>query len=248
MNTLGSVQLGFTAGDVAVVTGAASGIGRATAVRAAQQGLSVAAWDINQSGLDATIEQIGDLVPTVGILADTSDRVDVERALAASAELGTLRHLANVAGPPATADLTFDDAILKSLGSMRLMVDRWLAPGAPDRATLVNVASVAGNVVGTNSDWYCAAKAGIVGWTRHLAAYRTAEVRANAVGPGMVDTPRLAGFAASDVGQRVLQRIPVHRMADADEIAWVILFLLSPLASYINGAFVPVDGGWTVTQ
>src|SRR6185312_2934846 len=149
---------------------------------------------------------------------------------------------------PATADLTFDEAILKSLGSMRLMVDRWLAPGAPDGATLVNVASVAGNVVGTNSDWYCAAKAGIVGYTRHLAAYRTAEVRANAVGPGMVDTPRLGGFAASDVGQRVLQRIPLHRMAEPDEIAWVILFLLAPLASYINGAFVPVDGGWTVTQ
>jgi len=64
----------------------------------------------------------------------------------------------------------------------------------------------------------------------------------------MTDTPRLAGFAASDVGQRVLERIPLHRMARPDEIAWVVLFLLSPCASYVNGAFVPVDGGWTVTQ
>ena len=64
----------------------------------------------------------------------------------------------------------------------------------------------------------------------------------------MTDTPRLAGFAASDVGQRVLGRVPLHRMARPDEIAWVVLFLLSPLASYVNGACVPVDGGWTVTQ
>jgi NAD(P)-dependent dehydrogenase (short-subunit alcohol dehydrogenase family) len=90
--------------------------------------------------------------------------------------------------------------------------------------------------------------AGIMGYTRHLAAHRSDVVRANAVAPGMTDTLRLAGFAASDIGQRVLARIPLHRMASPDEISWAILFLLSPLASYINGVLLTVDGGWTVTQ
>ena len=112
----------------------------------------------------------------------------------------------------------------------------------------MNVSSVAGNVIGTAPDWYPAAKAAIMGYTRHLAAYRSDDVRANAVAPGMTDTPRLRGFTASDVGQRVLQRIPLHRLGTPEEISWAILFLLSPLASYINGVLLTVDGGWTVTQ
>jgi NAD(P)-dependent dehydrogenase (short-subunit alcohol dehydrogenase family) len=101
---------------------------------------------------------------------------------------------------------------------------------------------------GTAPDWYPATKAAITGYTRHLATYSRDQVRANAVAPGMTDTPRLAGFTASEIGQRVLRRIPAGRLARPDEIAWAILFLLSPLASYINGALLVVDGGWTVTQ
>ncbi len=91
------------------------------------------------------------------------------------------------------------------------------------------MASIAGNLVGTAPDWYSSAKAGIVGFTRHLAAYRSDEVRANAVGPGMTDTPRLAGYAASPRGHRSLSRIPLHRMATPDDIGWPTLFLLVAL-------------------
>ncbi|WP_285507203.1 SDR family oxidoreductase [Actinokineospora sp. NBRC 105648] len=238
----------FTPGDVVLVTGAGSGIGRATALHAAEVGLTVAAWDINAAGVADTVAEVERLGGTaLAVTADVSVPEQIERGLAASRELGTIRHLVNNAGPSSAVDLDFDEAMLLSVGSMRRMVDAWLAP-APAGATLVNIASVAGNVIGTASDWYCAGKAAITGYTRHLAAYRSDEVRANAVAPGMTDTPRLTGFAASPVGQRALERIPLHRMATPDDIAWAVLFLLSPLASYINGVFLPVDGGWTVTQ
>lgn len=242
-------QFGFTPGDVIVVTGAGSGIGRATALRAAELGLAVAAWDLNAGTVADTVAAITDTGGTaVAVAADVSVAAQIDDGFATSRELGTIRHLANVAGPPSAIELDFDDALRICVGSMRRMVDTWLADGAPDQASLVNIASVAGNVIGTASDWYCAAKAGITGYTRHLAAYRSDEVRSNVVAPGMTETPRLAGFADSEVGQRVLQRIPLGRIGQPDDIAWTVLFLLSPLAGYINGAFLPVDGGWTITQ
>jgi NAD(P)-dependent dehydrogenase (short-subunit alcohol dehydrogenase family) len=128
------------------------------------------------------------------------------------------------------------------------VASQWLDRDRPADCALVNVASVAGNLLGTAPDWYPASKAAIMGWTRHLASYRIADVRANAVAPGMTDTPRLAGFADSELGRRIVARVPVGRMGTADELAWPILFLLSPLASYVNGVLLTVDGGWTIAQ
>lgn len=243
------VALGFTPGDLLLVTGAGSGIGRAVALRAAQVGLAVAAWDINPESVAATVEEITAAGGTgLAVHADVGDPAAVAEGFDRTATLGVPRYLVNNAGPPSSANLNFDEAIVLAIGSMRRMTETWLSRGVPQGASVVNLASVAGNIVGTASDWYTAAKAGIAGYTRYLATYRSDVVRANAVAPGMVDTPRLAGFAASEVGQRVLQRVPFRRMATPDEVAWVILFLLSPLASYVNGALIPIDGGWTVTQ
>jgi NAD(P)-dependent dehydrogenase (short-subunit alcohol dehydrogenase family) len=154
----------------------------------------------------------------------------------------------NNAGPASSSELEFDEAVTIGLGSMRRVTTTWLDRGQQVQAALVNVASVAGNVIGSAPDWYPAAKAGIVGYTRHLAANRSDVVRANAVAPGLTATPRMAGFAASDLGQRIVARIPMHRMGTPDDISWAILFLLSPLAAYINGVMLTVDGGWTISQ
>lgn len=240
-------EFGFRQGDVMIVTGAGAGIGRSVAIGAAAQGLTVAAWDQNEQTLSETAAAVreagGHLVPTVLDLS-MPDRIDA--AFAEARELGEIRHVANIAGPSAAAPLDFATGLDISIGSMRTVVETWLAPGAPAGASLVNVASVAGAFKGASSDWYCAAKAGIVGWTRYLASHRAGEVRANVVAPGMTKTPRIGNFAGSDAGKRAIERIPLGRMAEPEEVAMMILFLLSPLASYVNGALIPVDGGWTI--
>jgi NAD(P)-dependent dehydrogenase (short-subunit alcohol dehydrogenase family) len=243
---MSDIALGFQPGDTVIVTGAGSGIGRSVAIRAAQVGLTVSAWDLNASAVADTVAAVtaGGGTATA-VVADVGDPA----AVAAGFEVTPgARFLVNNAGPPSTVDLEFEAALALAVGSMRRMTEAWLATSPPPGAALVNLASVAGTFIGTASDWYSSAKAAIAGYTRYLASYRSDEVRANAVAPGMTDTPRLAGFAGSDMGQRVLARIPMHRMAEPDEIAWAILFLLSPLASYVNGVVLPVDGGWMVTQ
>jgi NAD(P)-dependent dehydrogenase (short-subunit alcohol dehydrogenase family) len=250
MTSATGISFGFAPGDVVIVTGAGSGIGRATSIHAAELGLAVAAWDLNGDTVKqtvATIEAAGG--KGFACTADVGDDGQVHSALASTAAaLGEARYLVNNAGPASASTIEFEKALALCIGSVRRVTESWLARGTHDGAALVNVASVAGNVIGTQPDWYGAAKAGIMGYTRHLAAYRTAEVRSNAVAPGMTDTPRLVGFTASDVGQRALARMPMHRLASPDEIAWAILYLLSPLASYIHGVLLPVDGGWTITQ
>jgi NAD(P)-dependent dehydrogenase (short-subunit alcohol dehydrogenase family) len=262
-------MLGFSPSDTVIVTGAGSGIGRATAINAAAAGLAVAAWDLNADGVAATVRDIetgGG--KALAVTADVTDDSQVSAALAASARFGaaaagpgqsnaaaggpgqsnTVRYLVNNAGPASATELGFDQAILAGVGSMRRVTTAWLDNGPAEDAALVNVASVAGNLIASAPDWYPATKAATVGYTRHLASYRADLIRANAVAPGLTDTPRMAGFATSDLGQRILSRIPLHRMATADEISWAILFLLSPLASYVNGILLTVDGGWTITQ
>ncbi|MEJ1087806.1 SDR family oxidoreductase [Microbacterium sp. Mu-80] len=245
-----SRDFGFPAGEAVLITGAGSGIGRATALRAAELGLSLSLWDLDPTGLETTAELVGSHAPRVHTwVADVSDDDAVQTGMAdAVAALGSIRYLHNNAGPASASAIPFDRAVEISVGSVRRVTDAWAAAGPGEGAAMVATTSIAGNLLGTDNAWYSASKAAVMGYVRHLASYRAGEFRSNGVAPGMTDTPRLAGFAASETGQRVLQRIPLKRMATPDDIAWATLFLLSPLACYINGVYLPVDGGWTVTQ
>jgi 3-oxoacyl-[acyl-carrier protein] reductase len=240
------VDFGFSSGETVVVTGAGSGIGRATAILAARAGLRVAAWDLSAETVAQTVAEIaaeGGIA--VAAVADVSDRTAVEAALATA---GPARYLVNNAGPSSAVPLDFDRALALTVGSVRLVTDAWLATSPPQRSAVVNIASVAGNFVGTDSAWYSAGKAAIAGYTRHLATRAAPRIRANAIAPGLIATPRMTGFTETDLGRDLIARNPMGRAGRAEDIAAAVLFLLCPLADYVNGVLLPVDGGWMVTQ
>jgi len=108
------------------------------------------------------------------------------------------------------------------------------------------VASVAGNVAGTDPPWYAANKAAIAGYTRAMAVALAPSVRVNAVAPSLVNTPRTSSWTDSDLGRHWAEVNPLGRWAVADDIALPIVYLLSPMAGYINGVLLVVDGGQTL--
>ncbi|MFI5914193.1 SDR family NAD(P)-dependent oxidoreductase [Dactylosporangium sp. NPDC051541] len=218
--------------DSVVITGGASGIGAAIARLSVEQGLRPIVWD---------------LAPTHGgSIVDVRDPAAVAAAFAAA---GPVRYLVNNAGPASGGPaLPFVDGLAFTAGSVEMVTSAWLATGPPDGSAVVNVASVAGNLVGTDSPWYSAGKAAIAGYTRHLATRAAPRVRANAVAPGFIDTPRMAGFADTPLGRSLIERNPMGRAGRPEDVAAAVLFLLSPAAAYINGVLLPVDGGWTVSQ
>lgn len=243
--------LGFVGGEAVVVTGAGSGIGRATALAAAASGLAVAAWDIAGDAAAQTARNIAEAGGrAVALTLDVGD----EGAVAAAwdetlAALGPCPYLVNNAGPPSNSANRFAEDLLAALGSVELVTRLWLERCGESAASLVNIASVAGNFSGggqTISAFYPAAKTGIAGYTRWLATRYGGRPRANAVAPGMVLTPRTIPFFDNPAVARSAAQVPLGRPGYPEELAAAVLFLLSPAASYINGVLLPVDGGMAI--
>jgi NAD(P)-dependent dehydrogenase (short-subunit alcohol dehydrogenase family) len=247
-------------GQVAIVTGAASGIGRATATRLAQEGAAVACLDVSAEALDAVVSELEAEVPGIsGVLrvaCDVTDEGAVRSAVTRTArELGRPSVVCNVAGIGGfehSANLSlerFERVIAVNLTGTFLVCRESLPHLEDGGGCIVNVASTAGIMGQAYSAAYCASKGGVVMLTKALAAeYITRGVRVNAVAPGGVDTPLIGSFSPPEGADLKLLRKIVSPMgfASPDQIAASIAFLASDESSYTTGAILTVDGGITI--
>lgn len=243
--------MGCLAGKVAVVTGAGSGIGRAIATALHREGAAVVVAD--RSGEEKILaDELGDNA--------VSFTVDVTRANEMAGlmdecrgRFGGLHILVNNAGIAGAlapiADCSegnFDRVIAVNLKGVFLGM-KFAIPviAASGGGSVVNVSSVAGLVGWRMLPAYAASKAGVIGLTKGAALdYATAGVRVNALCPGIIDTPMLAGAEPATL-QASLRMIPAGRMGDGAEIAAAAVFLASEASSYITGVALPVDGAYT---
>jgi NAD(P)-dependent dehydrogenase (short-subunit alcohol dehydrogenase family) len=240
-------------GRVAIVTGAASGVGRETTRLLTEAGASVVAVDVAETVARLESERVAPLAGDASV-AQTADR-----AVAAARErFGRLDVLVNNAamilykGILDTDEAEWDRLFAVNVRSMFLHcraaipVMREAGGGA-----IVNTASISGVVGLAGQAAYAASKGAVVMLTRQLAVeFAPARIRVNAVGPGAIDTPFLRQFVDAQpdpaaVADAIAASHPLGRMAQAEEIARAILFLSSDAAAFITGAVLMADGGYT---
>lgn len=245
-------------GKKAIITGAASGIGQVTAKRFTEEGSAVACIDIDATQLEDTVDKLlRKKVNVIGFVGDVSDPNAVNELVEKSVEkLGGVDILINNAGisyPGTIEDISYQDwnrNIAVNLSSFFLMSKAvWPRYVEQNSGSIINMSSIMGLTGLRNSFAYCSCKAGIIAFTKSLAADGAPlGIRVNCICPGYVDTP-LMNIALREVkglGQAIIKQVPAQRMATAAEIANGFVFLASDQASYVNGANLVIDGAATV--
>jgi len=241
-------------GKVCIVTGAAQGIGFATARRFLKEGAIVALCDIRPESVDAAVAQLRDSGEVEGFVVDVTQRDQIDAMVAAvRAKHGRVDVLVNNAGITLDArlqkmdDTQFDRVIDVNLkgtyNCARAVVDTMVEQGSGVILNASSVVGIYGNFGQTN---YAASKFGVIGfvktWARELGPKG---IRANAVAPGFIETPILQTIP-DKVLHQMTERVPLKRLGTPEDIANVYAFLASDDAAYINGAVIEVSGGLTV--
>jgi NAD(P)-dependent dehydrogenase (short-subunit alcohol dehydrogenase family) len=238
--------------EVALVTGAGSGIGQATARLLAARGARVVVADIDEEAARATADEIDGACVAV----DVADEAAVARMVAFAVErFGQLDWACNIAGISPepkpfvehsvaewqrTIDVDLTGVFLCMQHELRQMTTQ------PTGGAIVNIASAAGLVPAPGQPQYTAAKHGVLGLTKQAAQeFARQHIRVNAVLPGQTETGPMRSYldALPDGGEKMTRRLPMGRMATPEEIAQAVVWLCSSDAAYVNGVSLTVDGG-----
>ena len=250
------------AGRVAIITGAGSGMGRATAHLFTDEGARVAICDLDAEALDRVRDEIADVHGDGSVLAQPCDVADADQLaslVAATVEafdgVDIVVNNAGMVTPTPLAGATDDDfmsgwarTVDVNLSAAALLV-RAALPHLleSDAARIVNIASTEAIVATAGLSAYSATKAGVTGLTRSMAVeLGRLGITANCICPGPIDTGMTAEIDPDAKATYARRRVPMRRYGDPEEVAQMTLNLCLPASSYVNGAVVPVDGGMVV--
>ncbi|MCU0500102.1 MAG: SDR family oxidoreductase [Anaerolineae bacterium] len=245
-------------GKVIAITGAASGIGRAAAIAAAQDGARLVLSDIALDGVEETARIIGDLgVEAVAMRVDVTRASEVEAFMQLAIDRfdrldGTVNN-AGIGGEirptHEVSESLWEKVIEVNLKGVWLCMKYAIPRFTTTHGSIVNIASVAGLIGFRNNAVYAASKHAVVGLTKSAALeYAREGLRVNAVCPGFTDTPMVGLIEEARPGmmEATVRAIPMRRLGEPHEIAAGILWLLSDASSFVTGHTLTIDGGTTV--
>lgn len=238
---------------VAIITGAASGMGKAEALRFASEGAKVIVADLNMEGAEAVVTEIKENNgEALAVKVNVTEQADLENMVKAAMDhYGQIDVVINNAGifdkytnsletTEQQWDLIFDINVKAIYKITNLVLPNMIKRG---EGTIVNIASIAGLVAQMGGAAYTASKHAVVGYTKHIAAvYGSKGIKMNAIAPGTIRTPLTADMLKT----RPTNKIPLDRFGNDYEVADLAVFLASDESKFMNGAVVPIDGGYTI--
>lgn len=237
---------------VALVTGGASGIGAATARELARAGAQVIIADLN---LPAGESLAAELPGARAVSMDVTDTASIMKIIGSLSRLDILVNCAGiglVGDISQTSEADFDRVMRVNVNSIFLVTKAALPLLLESHGSIVNIGSVAGAVGVKQRFAYCASKGAVQAMTRQIAVDYPKELRANCIAPGTVQSPFVEGYLEKyhshekeKIRAELVARQPIGRLGTPEDVASMVRYLCSKEAEFINGAVLPIDGGWT---